>query len=133
MKQRSRRSRKRRVGTRAPGAEQCADGTDRVARIPPRADIRAFQGSRETATMVPPNYLFFTTTCEQAPAFYERCGPGRVTEMRCYDVDDMLAPTDALRGKITHARFEEAGVLFPCVRHPRRRSASNSDGITSTS
>ncbi len=58
------------------------------------------------------NYLFFTTTCEQALAFYVRCGLGRITEMRRYDVDGVPAPTDALRGKIMHARFEGPGVLF---------------------
>lgn len=58
------------------------------------------------------NYLFFTTTCEQALAFYTRCGLGKVTEVMRYGLDGMLAPTDAMRGKIMHARFEGPGVLF---------------------
>lgn len=58
------------------------------------------------------NYLFFTTTCEEALAFYTRCGLGKTTEMLRYDVDGVSAPTDALRGKVMHARFEGPGVLF---------------------
>jgi len=57
------------------------------------------------------NYLFFTTTCEQALAFYTRCGLGKVTEIKRYDVEG-AAPTAAMRGKIMHARFEGPGVLF---------------------
>jgi uncharacterized glyoxalase superfamily protein PhnB len=30
------------------------------------------------------NYLFFTTTCEEALAFYAQCGLGRVVEMLRY-------------------------------------------------
>jgi PhnB protein len=58
------------------------------------------------------NYLFFTTTCEEALAFYTRCGLGKTTEMLRYGADGMSAPTDALRGKVMHARFEGPGVLF---------------------
>jgi PhnB protein len=58
------------------------------------------------------NYLFFTTTCEEALAFYTRCGLGKTTEMLRYDVDGVSAPTDALRGKVMHARFEGPGVIF---------------------
>jgi PhnB protein len=58
------------------------------------------------------NYLFFTTTCEEALAFYTRCGLGKTTEMLRYGADGMAAPTDALRGKVMHARFEGPGVLF---------------------
>jgi len=57
------------------------------------------------------NYLFFTTTCEQALAFYTRCGLGKVTEIKRYDVEG-AAPTAAMRVKIMHARFEGPGVLF---------------------
>ena len=55
------------------------------------------------------NYLFFTTTCEEALAFYTRCGLGKVTEVKRYGSD---GPTEAMRGKIMHARFEGPGVLF---------------------
>jgi PhnB protein len=54
------------------------------------------------------NYLFFTTTCEQALAFYEQCGLGRATAIARYGAN---AP-EAMRGKIMHAKFEGAGVLF---------------------
>jgi PhnB protein len=57
------------------------------------------------------NYLFFTTTCEQALAFYARCGLGRVTLMVRYG-SAMPAPTKAMQGKIMHARFEGPGILF---------------------
>ena len=58
------------------------------------------------------NYLFFTTTCEQALAFYTRCGLGKVTQIMRYGSGGMAAPTPAMQGKIMHARFEGAGVLF---------------------
>ena len=58
------------------------------------------------------NYLFFTSTCEQALAFYTRCGLGKVTQAMRYGLDGMPAPTEAMRGKIMHARFEGPGVLF---------------------
>jgi Uncharacterized protein conserved in bacteria len=56
------------------------------------------------------NYLFFTTACEAALAFYTHCGLGKVTEVKRYDVE--AAPIPAMRGKIMHARFEGPGVLF---------------------
>jgi PhnB protein len=58
------------------------------------------------------NYLFFTTTCERALAFYARCGLGQVIEMKRYDADGVPAPTPAMRGKVMHARFEGPGVSF---------------------
>ena len=58
------------------------------------------------------NYLFFTTTCEQALAFYTRCGLGEMTEVKRYGVNGVPAPNEALRGKIMHARFEGPGVCF---------------------
>ena len=57
------------------------------------------------------NYLFFTTACEQALAFYTRCGLGKVTAMKRYGPDGP-PPTEAMRGKIMHARFEGPGILF---------------------
>jgi PhnB protein len=58
------------------------------------------------------NYLFFTTTCERALAFYTECGLGKVEELKRYGADGMPVPTEALRGKIMHARFEGPGVRF---------------------
>ena len=58
------------------------------------------------------NYLFFTTTCEQALAFYTECGLGRVTLMMRYGTGGIPVPTEAMRGRIMHARFEGPGVLL---------------------
>jgi PhnB protein len=58
------------------------------------------------------SYLFFTSTCEQALAFYTRCGLGKITEIMRYGADGMPEPSAAMRGKIMHARFEGPGVLF---------------------
>jgi PhnB protein len=58
------------------------------------------------------NYLFFTTQCEPALAFYTACGLGRVTTLMRHG--DLGAPLggEAMRGKVMHARFEGPGVLF---------------------
>lgn len=58
------------------------------------------------------NYLFFTTICEPALEFYAACGLGEVTECLRYGVDGMPVPSEPLRGRIMHARFEGPGVLF---------------------
>jgi len=58
------------------------------------------------------NYLFFTTTCEQALEFYTACGLGEVTEMARYGEKGAPTPSEAFRGKVMHARFEGPGVLF---------------------
>ncbi len=58
------------------------------------------------------NYLFFTDTCEEALRFYEACGLGHVVEMRRYGADGMPAGSEAMRGKVMHARFEGDGVAF---------------------
>src|SRR4051794_5141359 len=58
------------------------------------------------------SYLFFTTTCEEALAFYAECGLGQVVEMVRYGDDGAAAKNDAMRGKVMHARFEGPGVLF---------------------
>ena len=58
------------------------------------------------------NYLFFTVECEQALEFYTTCGLGRVTAMLRYGADGMPSGSEAMRGKIMHARFEGPGVLF---------------------
>ena len=58
------------------------------------------------------NYLFFTTTCEDALAFYAECGLGQVVEMLRYGENGMPVKYEAMRGKIMHAKFEGPGVLF---------------------
>lgn len=58
------------------------------------------------------NYLFFTTTCEQALAFYAACGLGQVTQVLRHGADGMPLRHEAMRGKIMHAKFEGPGVLF---------------------
>lgn len=58
------------------------------------------------------NYLFFTTSCEPALAFYTQCGLGKVVEELRYGVGGMPVKNEAMRGKIMHARFEGPGVLF---------------------
>jgi PhnB protein len=58
------------------------------------------------------NYLFFTTTCEQALAFYAQCGLGKVTEVMLYGAHGMPVKTEAMRSKIMHAKLEGPGVLF---------------------
>jgi PhnB protein len=58
------------------------------------------------------NYLFFTTHCEDALAFYAACGLGQVTLLVRHGADGMLLACEAMRGRIMHARFEGPGVLF---------------------
>ena len=59
-------------------------------------------------------YLFFTTTCEQALHFYARCGVGRIveTETLRYGENGMPVRSEAMRGKIMHAKFEGPNVRF---------------------
>ena len=72
------------------------------------------QSNRVCATMMVQlsNYLFFTTTCEAALAFYAECGLGRVVEMMRHGDNGMPVRTEATRGKVMHAKFEGPGVLF---------------------
>ena len=58
------------------------------------------------------NYLFFTTQCEAALAFYATCGLGRVVELMRYGENGMPVPTPAMRGRVMHAAFEGTGVFF---------------------
>lgn len=58
------------------------------------------------------NYLFFTTTCEQALTFYAQCGLGRVVEVLRHGQGGMPVGTKSMRGRIMHAKFEGPGVLF---------------------
>ena len=57
-------------------------------------------------------YLFFTTQCEAALAFYTRCGLGSVQELVRYGDNNMPVRTKAFRGKIMHAEFTGPGVHF---------------------
>ncbi len=58
------------------------------------------------------NYLFFTTTCEAALAYYEECGLGRATILLRHGAGGMPVASESMRGKVMHARFEGPGVLF---------------------
>ncbi|CAN7322867.1 VOC family protein [Pseudoduganella sp. LjRoot289] len=58
------------------------------------------------------NYLFFTTTCEQALNFYTACGLGEMTDVLRYGADGMPVRNEAMRGRIMHAKFEGPGILF---------------------
>ncbi|MDB5766916.1 MAG: PhnB protein [Collimonas fungivorans] len=58
------------------------------------------------------NYLFFTTGCEQALAFYTECGLGQVVEVLRHGAGGIPLKNEAMRGKIMHSRFEGPGVLF---------------------
>ncbi|SED96230.1 PhnB protein [Rhizobiales bacterium GAS191] len=58
------------------------------------------------------NYLFFTTTCEQALDFYTQCGLGNVVEVLRHGAGGMPLKNEAMRGKIMHAKFEGPGILF---------------------
>lgn len=58
------------------------------------------------------NYLFFTTQCEAALAFYTACGLGRVTTLMRHGEQGIPIASETLRGKVMHARFEGPGVLF---------------------
>lgn len=67
---------------------------------------------KETLTMHLVPSLFFTTRCEPALAFYEQCGLGKATILLRWGQNDMPVRTEAMRGKVLHARFEGPGVLF---------------------
>ena len=56
--------------------------------------------------------LFFTTHCEPALAFYEQCGLGRATILLRWGQNGMPVRTEAMRGKVLHARFDGPGVRF---------------------
>lgn len=58
------------------------------------------------------NYLFFSTGCEEALAFYAECGLGRITQLERHGADGMPVASEAMRGKVMHARFEGPGILF---------------------
>jgi PhnB protein len=58
------------------------------------------------------NYLFFTTTCEPALAFYAAAGLGHVVAQIRYGERGAPVQHEAMRGRIMYARFEGPGVLF---------------------
>ncbi len=58
------------------------------------------------------NYLFFTTHCDEALAFYTACGLGQVTLLIRHSTDGIPPTNEAMRGRIMHARFEGPGILF---------------------
>jgi PhnB protein len=58
------------------------------------------------------SYLFFTTNCEEALAFYAECGLGQITEVLRHGVDGMPVLHESMRGKIAHAKFVGPGVTF---------------------
>lgn len=58
------------------------------------------------------NYLFFTTTCDEALDFYAQCGLGHVVEVLRYGADGMPVKHEALRGKVMHAKLQGPGVLL---------------------
>jgi PhnB protein len=58
------------------------------------------------------NYLFFTTLCEPALAFYSECGLGRVTLLVRHGERGLPVANEAMRGKVMHSKFEGPGVEF---------------------
>ena len=58
------------------------------------------------------NYLFFTTACEQALAFYTSCGLGEAVQVVRHGDNGMPVRTESFRGKIMHSLFEGPGVRF---------------------
>lgn len=58
------------------------------------------------------NYLFFTTQCEAALTFYTECGLGQVTTLMRHGDHGIPIASEAMKGKVMHARFEGPGVLF---------------------
>src|SRR5262245_37778438 len=58
------------------------------------------------------NYLFFTTACEPALAFYSECGLGHVTLLVRHGERGLPVHNEAMRGKVMHAKFEGPGVEF---------------------
>jgi PhnB protein len=60
----------------------------------------------EQPTMQMSNYLFFTTRCEAALAFYTVCGLGQVTEIK------RRSEAGPMQGKIMHAKFAGPGIRF---------------------
>jgi PhnB protein len=64
------------------------------------------------AAMQLSNYLFFTSSCEEALAFYTHCGLGMVTLLMRHGAEGMPLENAVMRDKVMHAKFEGPGVLF---------------------
>lgn len=62
--------------------------------------------------MILSNYLFFTTTCEQALTFYTACGLGKIVTAVRHGDSGMPVRNEPMRGKIMHSLFEGPGVRF---------------------
>ncbi|ARM15515.1 MULTISPECIES: VOC family protein [Rhizobium] len=58
------------------------------------------------------NYLFFTTQCDAALTFYTECGLGAVTMVMRHGDHGIPLASEAMKGKVMHARFEGPGILF---------------------
>ncbi|PDT24934.1 VOC family protein [Rhizobium hidalgonense] len=58
------------------------------------------------------NYLFFTTQCEAALAFYTECGLGRTTILMRHGDHGIPLASEEMKSKVMHARFEGPGILF---------------------
>lgn len=58
------------------------------------------------------NYLFFTTHCEAALAFYTACGLGEVTEIKRHGESGPSLKNAVMQGKVMHAKFEGPGIRF---------------------
>ena len=69
-------------------------------------------------------YLFFTTTCEQRSELHAQCGLGRIvgTETLRHGENGMPVRTEAMRGKIMHAKFEGAKTCSSSLRTTMMRS-----------
>jgi len=68
------------------------------------------------------NYLFFTTTCEPALAFYSECGVGHVTLLMRHGERGLPVHNEAMRGKVMHAKFE-GSATHPTMTTPSRCAA----------
>ena len=58
------------------------------------------------------NYLFFTTMCEPALAFYSECGLGHVTLLVRHGDGGLPVHNEAMRGKVMHSKFAGPGIEF---------------------
>jgi PhnB protein len=74
--------------------------------VPPAA------GHPKKADLCLSNYLFSTTQCEAALAFYTACGLGQVVDITRFGDGGRAVANPAMRGKVLHARFEGPGVRF---------------------
>lgn len=65
-------------------------------------------------------YLMFADRCEEALLFYERCGLGRIEELKRFEGSPMQGQVRPdMAKKIMHARFAGPGVRFMASDSPR--------------